>query len=186
MLRSLRCFVVVLLGAAVAPPAAAQTATSGSGQDRVLREVLEELRSLRRVLEATSLAAVRANVLLSRRQGYQERVDRIERQLADARSDARDSESQLSMIGDELARAEEALSLESDPAKRPDREEQVRQLAAARAQVKGREENRRERELELSAMLTQEQAKLDEAQRGLDRIERELESLQQSSRPGNE
>jgi hypothetical protein len=160
-----------------------QTPSPPSTGDRTVRELLEEVRLLRQVLQATSLGSVRAQILLVRHQGQQDRVTQIERQLADSRSEARDSQAQIARLEEELGTQEDELSSETDASRRVERGLQIRQFRMALGEVKMRIERQRERESELTALLSAEQTKLDETQRALDRIERQLEALQKAARP---
>ncbi|HEY7575320.1 MAG TPA: hypothetical protein VIB08_09175 [Thermoanaerobaculia bacterium] len=178
ILRHAFCGVLLLSASRIV---SGQSPPAPSAGERTLRELLEEVRLLRQVLQATSLGSVRAQILLAQRQGQQDRLAQIERQLADSRSEATDSQWQLARLEEEIATHEDALSTEADPSRRTERESQVRQLRAARDEVKRRQERQRERDTELTALLAAEQGKLDETQRGLDRIERQLETLQKAA-----
>ena len=163
---------------AASSPLSAQHAADAGADGRALRELLDEVRLLRQVLQTTSLVSVRANILLARQQAEQERIGQMERQLSDARNTAREAESQVAQFAEYAAQAEEALASETDPAKRTEKEEQIRQYNLVRSQVKHSIESQREREAELTASLAQEQTKLEQIQRGLDVVENELETLQ--------
>ena len=172
------------IGIVLSGLASAQNPSSEVGREGTIRALLDEVRLLRQVLQASSLGSVRAQILLAQRQDHHDRVALLERQIADLRSQAKDKQAQLGQVEEEIVEAERLLALESDPAKRTEREMQVRQLGSMRDQLKRIQENLRERELDLSASLPKEQAKLEEMQRGLDRIEHQLESLQQRATPG--
>jgi chromosome segregation ATPase len=177
---------MVLIAAclAVSRPSLAQHAADSAGDGRALRELLDEVRLLRQVLQTTSLVSVRANILLARQQAEQERIGQIERQIADTRSVVRDGESQVTQFAEYTSQAEEALTTESDPAKRAEKEEQIRQYNMVRSQVKRTIDSQHERETELTTSLAQEQSKLEQIQRGLDAVESELEALQKKVMPG--
>jgi chromosome segregation ATPase len=166
-------------------PASAQSAGDAARDGRALRELLDEVRLLRQVLQTTSLVSMRANILLARQQAQQERIGQMERQLADARNNAREAESQVTQFAEYAAQAEEALAGETDPAKRSEKEEQVRQYNLVRSQVKHTIDSQHERESELTTSLAEEQSKLEQIQRGLDAIETELTALQKKV-PGGE
>ena len=172
-----------ILGISLSGSASAQSPAPASGGERTLRELLDEVRLLRQVLQATSLGSVRAQILLAQRQDHHDRVATLERQIAEVRSQAKDQEAQIGQVDEEIGEAERQLALESDPARRTEREMHVRQLGSMRDQLKRMQENLRDRELDLSASLPKEQAKLEEMQRGLDRIEQQLESLQKGAPP---
>lgn len=178
MRRLVRATAFLLAPLFLANPALAEKPPEGGGDPRALRELLDEVRLLRQVLQASSLVSVRANILLARQQAEQERIGQIERQLADARNTAREGESQATQFAEYATQAEDALAAETDPARRAEKEEQIRQYNLVRSQVKRTIDNQHERETELTTSLSQEQAKLDQLQRGLDAIESELEALQ--------
>ena len=159
-------------------PGFAQGTSSPPNDARALRELLDEVRLLRQVLQATSLVSVRANILLARQQAEQERIGQIERQITDAQNMSREAESQVTQFADYAARAEESLASETDPATRAEKEEQMRQYDMVRVQVKRSIETQRAREAELTTSLSEEQAKLEQIQRGLDVIQNDLEALQ--------
>jgi hypothetical protein len=177
-LRHAFCAVLILSASSIV---SGQSSPAPSAGERTLRELLDEVRLLRQVLQATSLGSVRAQILLAQRQGQQDRLAQIERQLADSRSEATDSQWQIARLEEEIGTQEDALTTEADPSRRAEREGQVRQLRTARDEVKRRQERQRERDSELTALAAAEQGKLDETQRGLDRIERQLEALQKAA-----
>ena len=173
------CVIAFLIGSLVlSAPAVAQKPPEDASDAHALRELLDEVRLLRQVLQTTSLVSVRANILLARQQAQQERIGQIERELSDSRTQARDAEAQVAQFAEYAASAEEALTTENDPAKRAEKEEQLRQYTLVRAQVKRSIESQHERETELTTSLAQEQSKLEQIQRGLDAIESDLEALQ--------
>jgi hypothetical protein len=150
------------------------------GGDPTLRELLEEVRLLRQILQATSVGSVRAQVLLVQRRSHDERAGEIERQISNLKSEQAEAQRQLAQVESGIADSERAAFAESDPQKRADREEQSRQLAAAREQIKLKQEQNREREAELTAALSKEQAEIGRIERELDRIESDLASLEKT------
>jgi chromosome segregation ATPase len=188
MKSSLRLAVLLSAILSLARPALGQRAADATPPTdaRALRELLDEVRLLRQVLQTTSLVSVRANILLARQQAQQERIGQIERQLADSRNMARDAESQVSQFAEYVSQAEETLNSETDPAKRAEKEEQIRQYNLVRSQVKRTIDSHHERETELTTSLSQEQSKLEQIQRGLDGVESELEALQKKVPDGGQ
>src|SRR5262245_38189537 len=163
----------MLAGLALLVPALslAQGSPEAAGGDRSLRAVLAEVRPLRQILQATSVRSVRAQVLLVQRRSHDERAGEIERQIASAKSEQAEAQRQVTQIESRIADFERAAFAETDPQKKADREEETRQLTAARDQVKLKQEQSRDRETELAAALAKEQAEID-------RIERDLGSLE--------
>ncbi len=184
-LRALRLAAWGILSVFMAGWVSAQSPPHVPEAERTLQQLLVEVRLLRQVLQATGLGSLRAQILLAQRQDHHDRVAQLERQIADARSEAKDTQAQIDQLDDVAGTAEQSLASESDPAKRTERETQVRQLGLERDQLKRRLESLRERELTLDASRAQEQAKLEEMQRGLGLIERQLEALQQAAAPAH-
>ncbi len=159
-------------------------AQSPSGQppagDPTLRELLEEVRLLRQILQATSVGSVRAQVLLVQRRSHDERAGEIERQISNLKSEQSETQRQMAQLEDRLTVIERSVFAATEPEKRTTLEEESRQLTAARDQVKMRLEQNREREAELAASLSKEQAEIDRIERDLDRIESDLASLEKT------
>jgi len=159
-------------------------AQSPSGQppagDPTLRELLEEVRLLRQILQATSVGSVRAQVLLVQRRSHDERAGEIERQISTLKSEQAEAQRQVAQIESGIADSERTAFAESDPQRKEAREEQSRQLTAARDQIKLKQEQNREREAELAASLSKEQAEIARIERDLDRIESDLASLEKT------
>jgi chromosome segregation ATPase len=151
---------------------------AAGGNDRTLRELLDEVRLLRQILQATSVGSVRAQVLLVQRRSHDERAGEIERQIASAKSEQSEAQRQVVQIESRIADFEREAFAETDPQKKANREEELRQLTAARDQVKLKQEQNREREADLAASLSKEQSEIDRIERDLGRIESDLASLQ--------
>jgi chromosome segregation ATPase len=179
MIRSsIRNGVLACLGLLVPALSLAQGSSEAAGGDRTLRELLDEVRLLRQILQATSVGSVRAQVLLVQRRSHDERAGEIERQIASAKSEQAEAQRQAVQIESRIAELEREVFAESDPQKKAAREEESRQLTAARDQVKQRQEQSREREAELGTALAKEQSEIDRIERDLGRIESDLASLQ--------
>ena len=184
-LRALRLVASVILIPLVSGSVSAQSPPPVPESERTLQQLLVEVRLLRQVLQATGLGSLRAQILLAQRQDHHDRVAQLDRQIADTRSEAKDTQAQIDQVDEGVAATEQSLASESDPTKRLEREMQVRHLGLERDRSKRRLEDLRERELDLDASRAQEQAKLEEMQRGLGLIERQLESLQQAVAPAH-
>ena len=180
--RSIRIGAWCLLGLVAAAGALAQKPPE-TDTDRTLRELLDEVRLLRQILQATSVGSVRAQILLTQRQLHNERMVQIERQLAGLRSEQADVQSQISQIDDRTSDLDQASRIESDPGKRAAYETELQQLARLRDRAKEHQEQARVRENELNETLSREQAEVDRVQRDLDRVEKNLDELQ-SLAPG--
>jgi hypothetical protein len=148
---------------------------------RTLRELLDEVRLLRQVIQATSVGSVRAQILLTQRQLHTERTAEIERQLATVRSDQSQAQKELGQMEDRLAEFDQEARAETDPEKRAVIEDGIRQVTRSRDRAKDGQEQLRVRENDLTESLSREQAEVDRVQRDLDRIEKDLDELQAAS-----
>jgi chromosome segregation ATPase len=181
MVRTLACGLSVFLASALL---GAQSLPSAQGSDRTLRELLDEVRLLRQVLQSMSLGSVRAQILLARRLDHQSRLLQLDRQINGVRDEARETQGRVEQLDDQIDQGERKVSSESDPSIRSEREAQLKELGWVRDQAKRRLDSLRQQELDLSTSQSQEQAKLAEAEKGLDRIEGQLDALQKSVSPG--
>ncbi len=166
-----------LLGLFVAAGALAQKPAEPD-VDRTLRELLNEVRLLRQVLQATSVGSVRAQILLTQRQLHNERTVQIERQLAALRTEEADVQNQISALEDRSSDLEKASPTETDSGKRAAYESELQQLSRARDRAKDHIDQAKVRENELNVTLSREQAEVDRVQRDLDGIEKDLDELQ--------
>jgi chromosome segregation ATPase len=177
---SIRNGMLACLGLLVPALSLAQGSAGAAGSDRTLRELLDEVRLLRQILQATSVSSVRAQVLLVQRRSHDERAGEIERQIASMKSEQAEAQSHVTQLEDRIGVVDRSLFSASDPEKRVALEEESRQLTAARDQVKQRQERNREREAELAASLSKEQSEIDRIERDLGRIEADLAAFQKS------
>jgi chromosome segregation ATPase len=145
--------------------------------DRTLRELLDEVRLLRQILQATSVGSVRAQILLTQRQLHTERTIQIERQLASLRSEQAQAQKEFGQMEDRLADFDQELRSETDPEKRKTIEDAIRQVTRSRDRTKDGQEQFQVRENELTESLSREQTEVDRVQRDLDRIEKDLDEL---------
>jgi chromosome segregation ATPase len=175
--RSIRVGIGCLSGLLVAAGAVAQKPAE-TDTDRTLRELLNEVRLLRQILQATSVGSVRAQILLTQRQLHNERTLQIERQLASVRSEQAQAQKEFGQMEDRLAEFDQELRSEADPEKRATLEDAIRQVTRSRERTKGSQEQLQVRENELTEALSREQAEVDRVQRDLDGIEKDLDELQ--------
>jgi len=184
--RLLRFTVCGALGffvsAALVPQSTAEPASSG---DKTLRELLDEVRLLRRVLQESSVGSLRAQILLTQRQGHDERAVQIDRQLAGMRSTRNDMGNQIARMNGQISEFERVLTAESDPEKRSAYEAQIRVMVLERDQLQQNQQKSFEREQELEAQVSRETAEVERIQKELDRIESDLAAIQKS-RPRSE
>lgn len=178
--RSLRLIAGIFLGALSAAAANAQSPSPDVVRDSTVRELLGEVRLLRRILQATSLGAVQAQILVAQ----QQHVAQLEKRVADAHTNAGEAQAQADQLQASARELESSLVLEADAAKRAEGEAQIRQMNWAQEQVRQRAERQHAIEVDLTTALSREQGKLEEMQHGLDLLSHELEELDQSVAPG--
>jgi chromosome segregation ATPase len=175
--RSLQLGIWCLSGLLAAGGAFAQKPAE-TDTDRTLRELLDEVRLLRQILQATSVGSVRAQILLTQRQLHNERTIQIERQLSNLRSERAQAQKEFGQMEDRLVDFDQELRSETDPEKRATLEDAIRQVTRSRERTKDSQEQLQVRENELTEALSREQAEVDRVQRDLDRIEKDLDELQ--------
>jgi chromosome segregation ATPase len=175
--RWIRVGIGCLSGLLVAAGAVAQK-PSETDSDRTLRELLNEVRILRQILQATSVGSVRAQILLTQRQLHNERTIQIERQLSTLRAERAQAQKEFGQMEDRLVDFDQELRSETDPEKRATLEDAIRQVTRSRERTKDSQEQLQVRENELTETLSREQAEVDRVQRDLDRIEKDLDELQ--------
>ncbi len=166
---------ILLVGAAVA-----QSPSANVVRDSTVRELLGEVRLLRRILQTTSLGSVQAQVLVAQ----QQHVAQLQRQVADARSAAGEAQAQADQLQAAARELESSLVLEADAGKRADGQAQIREINSTQQQLRQRAERQRAIEEDLTAALSREQARLEGMQQALEHLQRELEELDQSVAPG--
>ena len=180
ILRLCLCGAFGFLAAAAAVP---QTGTpSVTSNDTTLRELLDEVRLLRRVLQESSLGSVRAQILLTERRSHDERAVQFERQLASLRSARNDTETQIAQLKAGAGELERASLSEGDLEKRAYYESRRRSADIEREQLEGAQQRSLEREHELETRIAQEESAVDAIQKDLDRIERDLAAIQKTAK----
>lgn len=145
--------------------------------DQVMSQLLEEVRMLRQEVRRLSSGTVRAQALLERLRLQQEQVHRLNVDLNKLRADLTSMRSQ---------RAEIRGKLESLQQKYEAGVMDVSELDAAKsilAQIEQREPELANKEIQLSNELTVERGLLEELNRKLDTIEREMQTPIERPKP---
>jgi hypothetical protein len=146
----------------------AGTSAPRSNQDRMMQELLNEVRQLRVAVQRMTLNAHRGQVLVERLRVQQQQVSRLTQQLNDTRMEMADAKAAL---------AARKQSLEEAGKKK---EAGVLDVASydeavfATEELIRREQVLAEREIQLSNELNTEQAGLVDLNRRLDALEREM------------
>ena len=176
----LRSSVSGVLGFFVCAAALPQATAQPASDDKTLRELLDEVRLLRRVLQESSIGSLRAQILLTQRRSHDERAVQIDRQLAGLRSERNEMGNQIARMNGQIAELERLTPAEPDPEKRSSYERQNRAFALERDQLEKNQQRAVEQEQELEAQLSRERAEVEGIQKELDRIESDLAAIQKS------
>lgn len=151
---------------------------SSATDSQTLKDLLTEVRLLRRELHITTVAAQRAQVLTYRAQVQEFVVQGLQARVKNARS------SLVEIRSEQESRAESIKQIEQmkDQAETPTAEQ--KRLEESLTQIKGRFEANSSREQEAQAELTDaedqlkiEQAKLESLQEQMDRLEKSLDNV---------
>jgi hypothetical protein len=137
-------------------------------QDKVMQELLSEVRQLRLAIQRTSVNAYRGQVMLERLKLQQGQVNRMAQELEAVRNHINDLRSARVVLKQKLDGMEKAFDVGvlSEP-----------QLTVAKAEldeINQREQGLTERESKLMTDLNQERATLDDLNRRLDTLEQEM------------
>ncbi|NOT61987.1 MAG: hypothetical protein HOP19_17365 [Acidobacteria bacterium] len=143
---------------------------------QTVKALLDEVRQLRLVLQRNSVATYRAQVTLERLKLQQSQVNELTRELVELRNRIKELERNASAITGHLAEAERMVASAPTPAERSMREMMLKQLKSEIEDGTQQIRDLREREPQLAARLQTEQAKLNELNESLDKLERELEN----------
>lgn len=131
-------------------------------------ELVNEVRQLRLEVQRLSASAQRIQLLLDRSRTQQEQVTRLTQQLNEARA-------QLNQTRWEQARLKtEAEQAEKQKAAGLRGEDELKATIAAGEELKQREQNLMQRELQLSSELELERATLNDLKTRLDKLEQEI------------
>lgn len=163
----MRCVILLLLAPAVSlaqQPADANT----------LQALLNEVRQLRIALERSTSMVPRMQLLVTRYQMQQDRVDRQERDLRALRNQLTSESSGRERTSAALRQFEEQARQTQDPAARKHLEEAAAAARMDLEQQAAREQQVRAEEAELASQLKLEQARLGTIAEQLDRIEKLL------------
>jgi len=140
-----------------------------------IRELLVEVRLLRRTLERAATTGARIQLLVGRVQLQEQRISDVSRTLDGARSELRDLDRGIDALGRQLTSFEETAANSVDAAERRAAEQQA---ALVKGQLSGMERRRQEllaEEAFLSQQLTGEQNRWAELNERLEQLERSLQ-----------
>ena len=147
----------------------AQTPQSASKDPQpVIEELLGEVRQLRIALQHMSVNAYRGQILLERLRLQQEQVGRATRELSSVRNEIGEIKGTLATVKEKLDDAEKQLD------KGVMATTSVSAIRHSFQELKGREEFLNERETQLSIEVDTERTNLNDLNKRLDALEREI------------
>lgn len=172
----------------VAPSAsrAQSSQTPSADSERVMKALLEEVRQLRIALERINLSAYRAQIMVERMRAQQERVERLRRDLESVRNQM----NELKLSQEQMAGLSKDVEAQMNAGKID--EVEYKMLKNQLEQHTQREQQLREREIQLNTELDIERNNLLALNDRLDALEREMaamlhddKSKQQNKQPPN-
>lgn len=159
--------------------------TSGLGQStsnesQGMQALVAEVRQLRNDLQATNGYALQAQVLFYRLQFQQATVTRVSGRLSDARGRIFDIQRRRAQVAAILKQFEESLdSTEPSPADRKQIEGLIETNKAELESLATEEQQRQAAQMDAEEQMRVEQAKLNELEERVDRLEKDLDNPHQ-------
>ena len=146
-----------------------------SDKRKLIEALLVELRLLRQTFQRVNLSANRSQILVERIRAQNDKVARLSRAVEDAHEEVADTQVSLSQFNERVKSAENLLQQESDEKRRPQLDQEVREMKYMLDLHKQKDQRAREREQRLSEQLRTEQGKLDDLENRLDALERQIQ-----------
>jgi hypothetical protein len=156
----------VLIGVGVVAFAAVLTGQGAAPSDRVMQELLTEVKALRSEVNRAAGSSIRAQLLATRLQLQEQRILTVSRQI---------DEVQKELAG--VAQARAAINMVVKQGSGDDPRDKERMLDMFKSQLEeygSREQQLRQHESSLMAMLAEEQARWTDFSSRLDELERAL------------
>lgn len=171
---SLLCFLA--LGSVAVYAQASKTADPATqNEERTLRALLDEVRQLRIALQRAKLNTYRAQITVERLRIQQDKVDRVARDLREVRAEIEERPAWLERMSERVKDLEKMMPTETDSVRRMQLETELKDRKYGFEMETKRQEQRRERESQLSNQLQAEQLKLSELNDRLETLDREIE-----------
>ena len=165
------CFLGTAIGLA---QSGGSTDAQQGGERQTLRALLDEVHQLRLALQRTNLSTARVQLAFERIRLQMGRVDALSREVESTRAQLAGLRDFRSQAAERVKIWEEQMGRETDAGHRAQIERQLslnKQNLAAQVQ---REEQLRDREVQLGAQLQVEQSKLSDLEGQLGNLEREM------------
>lgn len=182
MRRSLFLAIGLLLASTPAFSQAAAPATDS----QTLKDLLQEVRQLRKDLQASITISQKAQIVLYQMQAQQTAVARAQQRLDDARGTLAQLQVDEKHIKDETKMLEESTEKSQNAIERKDAEDALPRLKARAEELAGMEQQAQTKEAVAEGQLQTEQAKLDALQSELTQLERMMESLARPAESGKQ
>jgi chromosome segregation ATPase len=148
-----------------------------TGDSPTLQELLSEVRQLRQDVQATFIAAQRAQILIYRLQGQEAAVARASQRLDEAREKLARTEDERKRIAAQVKRMEDFLGdNDNSGTERKQVETNLAQLKARLESLDVDEQQNQSREIEAEQLLRTEEARLGDLRDQLDRLDKTLEN----------
>ena len=141
---------------------------------QVLREILEELRQLKTTVQRGQQNTLRGQLLVEQIRFQQDRVDRLSRDLDDARLQLTNMKAAAPQMQEQLRAMESILVQEHDAQRRSQLEAEVNNYRSTLALQTMQQSQSQEREGQLDAKLREEEVALKKLKENLLGIEREV------------
>lgn len=164
------CFFIV----ALLMPSTAALGQSASTDSQTLQALLAEVRQLRQDLQATTVAAQRAQILLYRVQVQEAATTRASLRVDEARVKLAEIQSNRKNLAAQLKHFEDLQTHTDNPAERKNMENVIPQIKARLETAADDEQQRQTRQIEAEEQFRTEQAKLSALQYQLDQLENAL------------
>lgn len=151
---------------------------SASRDTQALESLVKELRQLRQDLVTTTVAAQRVQIVLYRLEGQQTAVQRAAERRDLARDRLTDTESQIKRVTAEIQQSEDHLTQSQSAPERKELQEQVLpRLKADLETHRHLQQQQQASESEAEEHLRAEQARLNDLENFLDRLDKSLADL---------
>jgi chromosome segregation ATPase len=153
---------------------------TSSADTKTIQAILEEVRQLRQDLHATAATVEGAQILPYRIRTQVDVVARVSQRLEEAHSKSEQFRFIRAQTAERIKSTEESLERTQDAATRKELEDLLAASKNQLEQLANREQENQAKEAEHTSQLRLEQAKLDDLEAQLDRLQKKLESAGQT------
>lgn len=177
-------FLVSLMSLVFVVPCSVFGQNKNQSEGQPLQVLLDEVRLLRQALQNTNLFAYRGQIIVERLRIQRDRVDKFSGMIESVRTEIKELEPQAPQLQERLKEVDEKIEREStDSKQRRELENESKSVKLALSQQEQRQAELRNRESQLTLVVREEQAKLEELDKRLEALERELERYTDNDKP---